>query len=123
MDLIARDPGQGAGRRADLSGEVREGRYVVPEERRGVREPGTCDLHSVAGIARKADGDVVDLFDRLGRRVGRTAFDGSHVCTSSRSGSLQNPRRPAKTTQKRGLYLAGGPAKGFEGPSTGVSTR
>ena len=66
MDLEAGDAGQRARRRPDLRGEVGERREVVADEGRLAREPAARQLHAVAGVAREADDDAVDLFNRFG---------------------------------------------------------
>ncbi len=62
MELVAADPGERAGRGANLGGEVREGGDVVPVERDGVGELAAGDLHAVAGIPGEADHCLVYLF-------------------------------------------------------------
>jgi hypothetical protein len=66
MQLEARDAGERALRRADLSREVREGREVVAEDRCLLGEAVPGELHAVAGVTGDADDDVVELFDALG---------------------------------------------------------
>src|SRR5947209_5627453 len=61
MDLKPRDAGQGSGRGANLSGEVGEGGDVVAEDRRSVGELRTGQLHAVAGIPGKANGDGIQF--------------------------------------------------------------
>ena len=58
---------QAAGGSADLGGEVRERRDVVAGLGRGLRELGAGELHAVAGVAREADHDPVQMlrFHRL----------------------------------------------------------
>ena len=51
VDLERGDPGQGAGRSADLGGEVGERRQVVAQHRRRAGEPVAGQLHAVAGVA------------------------------------------------------------------------
>ena len=66
VDLEAGNTGQRACRRADLRREVRERREVVAEDGCLARELPAGELHPVAGVAREADDDAVDLLDLLG---------------------------------------------------------
>ena len=66
VDLEAGDARQRAGGRADLRGEVRQRREVVPEDGGLAREPVAGELHAVAGVAGEADHDPLELLDRLG---------------------------------------------------------
>ena len=59
-------PGERAGGRADLGGEVGQRGEVVARERRRLGELGAGELHAVAGVAREADRDPFDLLDRFG---------------------------------------------------------
>ena len=68
VDLEAGDAGQRAGGRADLGREVRQRREVVAEERRLACEAAAGELHTVAGVAREADDDPVELLDWLRHR-------------------------------------------------------
>ena len=65
VDLEAGDARERAGRGADLGREVREGREVVAGERGGLGELGPGQLHAVAGVPGEADGDPLELLDRL----------------------------------------------------------
>ena len=65
LDLEAGDAGQRAGGRADLGREVGERREVVAEDGGLAREPGSRELHPVAGIAREPDHHSVQLFDHF----------------------------------------------------------
>ena len=65
VDLEGGDAGDGAGRRADLGGEVRQCREVVPEQRRRVGEAPTDELHAVPRVAREAHDHALALLDRL----------------------------------------------------------
>jgi hypothetical protein len=69
VQLERRDTGQGAGRSADLGGEVRQRRLVVAERGRLRGEPVTSELHTVTGVAGEADDDPVSLKHRLGHAV------------------------------------------------------
>ena len=66
VNLEPGDARQRAGRCPDLSREIREGREVVPEHGGLARKAPARQLHAVAGVAREADDDAVDLLDRLG---------------------------------------------------------
>ena len=70
VDLEAGDAGEGAGRGADLGGEVGQRADVVAEDGRGVGELRAGQLHAVAGVAGEADGrfDSVLRRGRDGRR-------------------------------------------------------
>ena len=61
VELEARDAEQAAGGRADLGGEVGERGDVVAGFGRGLRELGAGQLHAVAGVAREADHDPVQM--------------------------------------------------------------
>ena len=63
VQLEAGDAGQGALGRADLGGEVRQGRDVVAEGRRVGGEPIAGQLHPVAGVAGEADDHPVERVD------------------------------------------------------------
>ena len=63
-DLEAGDAGQRARGRPDLGRVVRQGADVVAEDGCGAGELGAGQLHPVAGIAGKPDGDAVQLLDR-----------------------------------------------------------
>ena len=63
VQLEAGDAGQGAGGRADLGREVRQGRDVVAEYRRVGGEPVAGELHAVAGVAGEADDHSVEGMD------------------------------------------------------------
>src|SRR5690606_18714361 len=68
MQLEGRDTRQGAGGRADLRGEVRQGRQVVAE-RRGLRgEAVTGELHAVTRVPREPDDHPVEPADVLRSR-------------------------------------------------------
>jgi hypothetical protein len=66
VELEAGHPRQGAGRGADLGGEVRQRGEVVAEGRRLLGEPVSRQLHAIAGVARETDNDTVELLDLLG---------------------------------------------------------
>ena len=59
VDLEARDPVGGSGRRADLRGKVRERRKIVSGVGCGRRELATRELHPVAGVAGEANDNGV----------------------------------------------------------------
>ena len=63
LQLEARDPRPRPDWRADLGGEVGEGREVVPEQRAGARELVPRHLHSVAGVAGEAEDNAVELLE------------------------------------------------------------
>ena len=71
MELEGRDTGQGAGWRADLSGEVGQGRQVVAQAGGLGGEPVTGELHAIAGVPRKADDDAAEIDDLLGHATPR----------------------------------------------------
>jgi hypothetical protein len=66
VHLKSGDTGQGACRRPDLGGEVRERRKVVAHQRRLAREPVARQLHTVTGVAGEPDDHPIELLDRLG---------------------------------------------------------
>ena len=66
VHLERRHAGQGALRRADLGGEVRQRHQVVAERGRLLGEPVSGQLHPVARVAGEPDDDPVDLLDLLG---------------------------------------------------------
>jgi hypothetical protein len=66
VELEAGHARQGAGRGADLGGEVRQRGKVIAEGRRLLREPVSRQLHAIAGVARETDNDTVELLDLLG---------------------------------------------------------
>mgnify|MGYP001188507519 CR=1 FL=1 len=87
----------------DFSGKVRKRREVVSLDGRSVGELGTCELHTVARVARKADDDTVngldicrhgDLLLLMGRLRGEGGVgpflnagvgkEGIHVCARKR---------------------------------------
>ena len=70
MQLKTADPGKGPRWCPNLGREVRQGGDVVTGKGRLVGELGAGQLHAVARIARKADYDAFDIFDRL---LGRPA--------------------------------------------------
>ena len=63
VHLEAADAGQRADRRANFGRKVRHGADVVADDRCGVSELCAGELHAVAGVARKADNDILDLLD------------------------------------------------------------
>src|SRR5207247_2724582 len=65
LELEARDAKEGAGRGADLGGEVRQGRDVIAGPRRLGRELLARGLHAVAGVPGRPDQGPVDLLQRL----------------------------------------------------------
>src|SRR5215469_6991785 len=65
MDLKAGNPGQRAGRGANLRGKIGEGRKVVARQGRGLSEFCSGELHAVARVPGEADGHSVDLLDAL----------------------------------------------------------
>src|SRR6058998_2410736 len=81
-------PEEGAGRGADLSGEVRQGRDVVAGPRRLGRELLARELHPVAGVPGEPDHGPIQLLQRLalGGGVGST-----HRRASPRSVSRTRP--------------------------------
>ena len=64
VDLEGRDPRQGARRGPDLGREVRQRGQVVAEQRRGVGEAVTGELHPVAGVTGEADDRPIQVDDR-----------------------------------------------------------
>ena len=70
VHLEAGHPGQGAGRRPDLRGEVGQRRDVVAQLGSLGREPVTGELHTVAGIAGEPDDHPIQLTDLLGHGKG-----------------------------------------------------
>ena len=63
VELVAADAGQGAGRGADFSGEVWKGGDVVSDDGGGVGQLGAGELHSVSGVAREPNHDVVQRYN------------------------------------------------------------
>ena len=61
LDLERRNTGQRALRRADLGGVIRLRGKVVAEQRGLGGEPVTGQLHAVAGVAGKADDNLLEL--------------------------------------------------------------
>src|SRR5206468_3609368 len=59
VELEAGDPGNGAGRGADLGWEVGECGKVVSVFGGFAGEPVAGELHAVAGVTREADGDAI----------------------------------------------------------------
>src|SRR5206468_4247148 len=57
VDLEPRDAGERAGGGADLGGEVGQRADVVADQRAGVGELRSGELHAVAGVAAESDGD------------------------------------------------------------------
>src|SRR5438477_188562 len=65
VDLERGDPGERAGRRADLRREVGKRCEVVAEDRGCVGEALSGELHAVPGIACKADDYLMEFFNGL----------------------------------------------------------
>lgn len=82
LDLEARHPVQRALRRADLRREVRLRRQVVTEGCRFGRELVAGELHSVAGITRDADDDLVELGLRPFTHLGASESDRATLCAA-----------------------------------------
>ena len=76
LDLEGGHPVHRAGRGTDLGREVRQRRQIVPEDRGGIGEPVTGQLHPVSGVTCEPDDDVVPLLDGLGHRTG---WPGGHT--------------------------------------------
>ena len=70
VHLEAGDTGQGAGGRADLGREVRQGRDVVAELGGLGGEPVAGELHAVAGVSGETDDHPIQLSDLLGHGRG-----------------------------------------------------
>ena len=74
MNLKAADASEGATRRANLGGKIRERRDVVSEQGAGARELLARELHAVARVAGEPHGgarNLVDFFMCLGDRIDR----------------------------------------------------
>ena len=65
IQLEAADSGQAAGGRPNLGWKIRQSRDVVADDRRSVGELRPGQLHAVAGIAGKTDGDGFEFFKML----------------------------------------------------------
>jgi len=93
VDLEAGDARQRARGSPDLSGEIRKGREVVPEHGGLAGEAPAGQLHAVAGVAREADDDAVDLLDRLGLFGHRRRYSALSLIRSRRvTDKAQDPR-------------------------------
>jgi hypothetical protein len=65
MDLECRDAGEGAGRSANLSREVRKGYEVVSDQGCRGRETVTGQLNPIARVAGEPNDDPLFLFNGL----------------------------------------------------------
>ena len=86
LDLERRNTGQGALWRTDLGGVIRLRRKVIAEERGLGGEPVTGELHTVTGVAREADDDLLQLLPRL--RTGPVAVRTHDPCLSQLFGDV-----------------------------------
>ena len=103
VDLEGRDAGQRSRRRPDLGREVRQRGQVVADDRGGVREPATGQLHSVAGVPGEADDDAFELLDLLGHRAPSGRVRVTCVIPSSQKADSTHspgraPRQPARSS-------------------------
>ena len=118
VDLEARHAGACAGRRADFRREVGERGQVVAHARGGVGELRAGQLHAVAGVAGKTDGDVI--------LTGDLAVVGRHeVASPPRPGNLRGQRAgtgrsgPVEVRPEGRTQAGFGPAHPGGRPGTG----
>ena len=78
--LECRNTGQGAGGGANFRGEVRQGRKVVAEDRRGGGELRAGELHAVAAVAGKTDDHVREFLVHGFRVASRGTCGDFGVC-------------------------------------------
>ena len=99
VHLEAADAGQRADRRANFGRKVRHGADIVADDRCGVSELCAGELHAVAGVARKADNDILDLLDvhRLESMC--------HICCSLRRCKGCQTQGKSHQVRKASLYV------------------
>ena len=81
VKLVAAHTGQRALRRTDLRREIREGAYVVAEQRVGIGELAAGQLDAVAAVTRKEDHHVLAGLYQLGFLDGRDHLGGRRKVT------------------------------------------